>query len=174
MQDGEWFPARHDDHGAHAKEKWWRRRELNPRPQQLNQPRLHAYPNVCCRPRDNGPAQVPQRSRRDESWRSCAPSPAPPSLLSAFAPHQQASWDERHSLGCEGQLFVSFYVFGSGFNEANEPSSACRFWRHHRVETGAPPQEPARGQSAAEGVWSRPAANNGALPWPVRGSVGTA
>ena len=78
------------------------------------------------------------------------------------------------ALGCEGQLFVSFYVFGSGFNEANEPSSACRFWRHHRVETGAPPQEPARGQSAVAGVGSRAAANDGALPWPVRGSAGTA
>ncbi len=77
------------------------------------------------------------------------------------------------ALGCEGQLFVSFYVFGSGFNEANEPSSACRFWRHHRVETGAPPQEPAPTESAAEGVWSRPAANDGALPALVRGSVGT-
>lgn len=51
------------------------------------------------------------------------------------------------ALGCEGQLFVSFYVFGSGFNEANEPSSACRLWRHHRVETGAPPRERAPGDS---------------------------
>jgi hypothetical protein len=25
-------------------------------------------------------------------------------------------------------------------NEANEPSSACRLWRIHQVETGAPPK----------------------------------
>jgi hypothetical protein len=52
------------------------------------------------------------------------------------------------ALGCEGQLFVSFYVFGSRFNEANEPSSACRLWRHHRVETGAPPRDRADAASA--------------------------
>jgi hypothetical protein len=25
------------------------------------------------------------------------------------------------------------------FNEANEPSSACRLWRIYKVETGTPP-----------------------------------
>ena len=64
------------------------------------------------------------------------------------------------ALGCEGQLFVSFYVFGSGFNEANEPSSACRLWRHHRVETGAPPRERARGDSFLKDQRSRDAEGN--------------
>jgi len=31
-------------------------------------------------------------------------------------------------------------MFGSVINEANEPSSACRLWRIHKVETSTPPQ----------------------------------
>src|SRR5581483_1556631 len=31
-------------------------------------------------------------------------------------------------------------MFGSIFNEANEPSSACRLWRIFQVETSTPPK----------------------------------
>ncbi len=62
-----------------------------------------------------------------------------PPRLNAFHP---ASRDHRANvtaLGCEGQLVVSFYLFGSMIYEANEPSSACRLRRTYKVETSTPP-----------------------------------
>ena len=90
--------------------RWWRRRELNPRPKQTNQPRLHAYSKqgfLLC----------------DDAWtRFALPSPhdifsangarSPPSTMPAmsFSRRSRCPAVNVVALGRESQFFVSFLV----------------------------------------------------------------
>lgn len=94
---------------------------------------------VDFRPRKITPTRNAQLSQHGISRRLTRCPRKPPPRLNSFVSPSRDQGTNVADLGCEGQLFVSFYVFGPMFYEANEPSSACRLRRTHMVETSTPP-----------------------------------